>query len=108
MGDIAFEVSGGAYKAESGVIQVAFSAQSIDSTSTLNGDTTTLLFEEDTNSDGTIDNTEEFTLSGGSESFTPSNLDLSAGNKLWVTVQSEDGDSDITTALSNIDITVNY
>lgn len=81
---------------------------SIDTTSTLNGDTTTITFYEDTDNDGSAENTETFTVSGGSETFGPSNLELAAGNDLWWQLESTDGDSDVTTALSNINVIINY
>lgn len=107
MADIAYPVTNGAYDINSqGALKSA--VQEIVTTSTVNADNVDVTLFEDTNNDGSTDNKETFTLTGGSESFTPSNLDLSAGNYLHYRVTAIDGDSDVTTALSNLDVTVNY
>lgn len=109
MADISYEVdSNGAYNVTGGVIQVNLPAQaSVDSTSTLNGDSVTLYVYEDNDGDDVAENSDSFTLSGGSESFSASTFDLSSGNEVWYELDATD-DGDVTTALSNIDVTLTY
>lgn len=77
---------------------------SISTDSTLDGEDVTLKVFEDTDGDGTAENEESFTLSGGSETFSPSNLALSSGNVVWWYLEADD--SDVTNAAEISDVMV--
>jgi hypothetical protein len=78
-------------------IQVLATAGGFEVSSTLDGDAIDLTVYEDTTGDGSANNQETFTLTGGTETFDSGNFDLSAGNSLWWTASASD-DTDITTS----------
>lgn len=80
---------------------------SLTVTSTLNSETVILYGYEDTTGDGTADNTDSWTLTGGTEELDVGAFDLSTGNDFWVEAETED-DGTITTAVEQIDVELNY
>jgi hypothetical protein len=89
-------------------LSVGAVAIGIEFTSNNNGDTVEITFYEDTDNDGKYENTETVTVSNGQSRISPTNLELIQGNELYWKVSAVDGDSDVTTALANLDITINY
>lgn len=79
----------------------------IELTSTLDGDTVDITFYEDTDNDGTFENTETFSVADGTTTKQPSTLELSTGNDVYWELDATD-DGDVTTALSNIDVKLTY
>lgn len=104
MADIAYEVSNGAYKVQNGAIQQAFAIAGITVTSVLNGDTATMTLNEDIDDDGVPENTSEFTLSGGEETFELAPFEVKQDNEIWVSFDFTD-DGDITDAGRIEDVT---
>lgn len=71
----------------------------------LNNDSLKLTLYEDTDGDGNAENSKTYTLSGSSNEIRLPDFDLSVGNEFWYRVEASD-DSDITTALDNLEVTV--
>jgi len=104
MADVSFPTSNGVYTIGAGVLQRAITKI----TSSLDGDDITITFSEDVDNDGSIENVDTVTLSGGNEQFAVPNLELSQGNELYWRAEATDADGNVTTAANQLEITAQY
>lgn len=97
MADIAYEVQNGVYKIENSAIKRAFEIAGITVESVLNGDSATMTLNEDVDGDGVAERSQEFTLTGGTETFDLDGYEVKQDNEIWVSFDFTD-DGDITDA----------